>query len=90
MIRVGSIIRIQYQHLAIVFVDNTNFYMSGMKFQQNMQEILDTYAKLYQVMGGRIQQEKIWSYYWQWEWRNNKKVIRDLELEVKIGGVEIK
>ena len=75
--------------MATVFVDDMNFYTSGVKFQENMQEILDTYSELYQATRGRIQYEKTMSYCWQWEWTNNKKEIRDIELNVKIGKISI-
>ena len=43
------------QWIAIVFVDDTNFYMNGPNYEEKMQLIMDLYTKLYKATGGEIQ-----------------------------------
>ena len=54
------------QRIAIAFVDDTDFYTNGLNYEIKMQLIMDIYTKLYEVTGGKIQQNKIMFYYWKW------------------------
>ena len=42
------------QQLAVAFVVDTSLYSNGEKVEQNMQEIINTYRRLYNAMRGTI------------------------------------
>ena len=48
-----------------------------------MQSILQKYTKLYDATGGFVQYDKTSHYSWVWKRTNRKKIIKDIEVELK-------
>jgi len=53
------------QHVTIMFVDDTDFYANEPQYQAKIQEIMTTYASLYEATGERIQESKVMFYCWE-------------------------
>ena len=52
------------QRVAITFMDDTSFYSGGEDFQNNINEIMSEYEKLYEVIGGLVEYQKSYCYAW--------------------------
>ena len=70
------------QRIAIAFVDDTNFYTNGPNYEEKMQLIMNLYTKLYEVIGGKIQQKKIIFYYQKWIYIKGYQQIIQLEASI--------
>ena len=62
----GPISNKQKRELVTAFVDDMDFFSNGINYQENMQKTIDTYAKLYQATGSKIQIDKTFSYCRKW------------------------
>ena len=74
------------QRIAIVFVDDTDFCVSGEEYEENMQKIMDQCTKLYEVTGGEIKQGKTMFCCWTWRCCNEEKIIKQVEAELMVHG----
>ena len=57
--RLGAIINLNsenklIQRVVIVFVDDTDFYANSESYESNIQEIMETYATLYEATSRKI------------------------------------
>ena len=51
---------------------------------------MNLYTKLYEAMGGKIQQSKIIFYCWRWVYKQGIKQIEQITAELVVHGEEIK
>ena len=80
----------EIQRVAIAFVDDTDFYSNGQKYNEDMQAIMKQYTELYEATGGKIQESKILYYCWQWRYENGRQYIQQKEVRLEVHNVEIK
>ena len=57
-----------FNRLAIVFVDDIDFYTNDKDFNRKTQTLMDIYTHLYEATGGKIQESKIKYYCWKWKY----------------------
>ena len=91
----GAIITSSIQNKTVyqivnTFVDDANFYSNRNNIEQNINNILEKYIKLYSATGGLIQKEKSYFYYWKWSSKNNTLKSEDYKGEIKINKGTIK
>ena len=70
--------------LAIAFVDDTDFYTNDTYFNRKMQQLMDIYTRLYEAIGGKIQESKIIYYCWKWIYEKGVKKIRTLNAQLEV------
>ena len=78
------------KQVAIVFADDTDFYVNGTNFESNMQQIMNTHKKLYEAIGGMIEESKILFCYQQQKYINSKQVIENKKVKLQVHNKEIK
>ena len=50
---------------------------------------MDTYTKLYEATGGKIQQTKIMFYAWQWIYKNGIKLINNIKSKLIVHNTQV-
>ena len=61
--------------MIIAFVDDTDFYTSGEKSEDEMQRIIKQHVDLCEATGGRMQEDKSQMFAWQWKLENGEQQI---------------
>ena len=74
---------------SVMFVDDADMVSEGENAEANMQRILEIYNKLYSATGGYIEDKKCKYFSWKWHWKQGKKVIKNMKVEIKVNNEEI-
>ena len=77
------------QELCIVFVDDTDFFLSREDAKQIIENKSKEYELLFEAMGRKIQFQKIFYFGWRQSWKNGQKVINQINFELKVNEVRI-
>ena len=77
------------QRAAVAFVDNTSLYSNKNNIQHNIKYVVDKYKRLYEAIGGLIEENKSHYYTWQWKMIREKMQIKNIDVIVKISKTDL-
>ena len=75
--------------MIVAFIDDTDFYSSGEKSEEEMKRIMTQYTKFYEATGCKIQEDKTQVFTWKWELENGEQIIRNEQNSLIVCGKKV-